>query len=71
MDLIQWTQNIAIHDFPESRQLAFPEHVAIMEAVCAHDATAAAHAMRAHLENAYRRMDRSPARSSECSASRA
>jgi DNA-binding GntR family transcriptional regulator len=55
MDLIQWTQNIAIRDFPESRQLAFPEPVAIMEAVCAHDATAAAHAMRAHLENAYRR----------------
>jgi DNA-binding GntR family transcriptional regulator len=56
MDLIQWTQNIAIRDFPESRQLALPEHVAIMEAVCAHDATAASHAMRAHLENAYRRM---------------
>jgi DNA-binding GntR family transcriptional regulator len=55
-DLIQWTQNTAIRKFPESRELALPEHVAIMHAVCARDAAGASHAMRAHLENAYLRM---------------
>jgi len=56
MDLIQWTQNTAIRKFPQSRELALPEHIAIMDAVCARDAAEAARAMRAHLENAYLRM---------------
>ena len=56
IDLIQWTQNTAIRKFPQSRELALPEHVAIMDAVCALDAAAASRAMRAHLENAYLRM---------------
>ena len=56
MDLIQWTQNTAIRKFPESLELALPEHVAIMNAVCARNATDASHAMRVHLENAYLRM---------------
>jgi DNA-binding GntR family transcriptional regulator len=56
MDLIQWTQNTAIRKFPESRELALPEHIAIMDAVCARDAARASHAMRTHLDNAYLRM---------------
>ena len=56
MDLIQWTQNTAIRKYPESRELALPEHIAIMDAVCAHDAARASHAMRTHLDNAYLRM---------------
>jgi DNA-binding FadR family transcriptional regulator len=56
MDLIQWTQNTAIRKYPESRELALPEHIAIMDAVCARDAARASRAMRAHLENAYLRM---------------
>jgi DNA-binding GntR family transcriptional regulator len=56
MDLIQWTQNTAIRRYPESRELALPEHIAIMDAVCAHDAARASHAMRTHLDNAYLRM---------------
>ena len=56
MDLIQWTQNTAIRKYPESRELALPEHIAIMDAVCARDAAQASRAMRAHLENAYLRM---------------
>jgi DNA-binding GntR family transcriptional regulator len=56
LDLIQWTQNSIIRKLPESYQLALPEHLAIMAAVCARDAAAAASAMRSHLENAYRRM---------------
>ena len=56
MDLIQWTQNTAIRKYPESRELALPEHIAIMDAVCARDAARASHAMRTHLDNAYLRM---------------
>jgi DNA-binding FadR family transcriptional regulator len=56
MDLIQWTQNTAIRKVPESLKLALPEHIAIMDAVCARDAAEAARAMRTHLENAYLRM---------------
>jgi DNA-binding GntR family transcriptional regulator len=56
MDLIQWTQNTAIRKLPESRELALPEHIAIMDAVCARDAARASHAMRTHLDNAYLRM---------------
>ena len=56
MDLIQWTQNAAVRRLPESRELALPEHIAIMDAVCARDAAQAARAMRTHLENAYLRM---------------
>ena len=56
MDLIQWTQNTAIRRLPESLELALPEHIAIMDAVCARDAAQASHAMRSHLESAYRRM---------------
>ncbi len=57
MDLIQWTQNIAIRKYPESRELALPEHIAIMDAVCARDADRASRAMRTHLDNAYSRME--------------
>lgn len=56
MDLIQWTQNTAIRKFPKSLELALPEHIAIMDAVCARDAVQASLAMRAHLEKAYLRM---------------
>jgi DNA-binding GntR family transcriptional regulator len=56
MDLIQWTQNTAIRKFPQSLELALPEHIAILDAVCARDAAQASRAMRAHLENAYSRM---------------
>ena len=56
MDLIQWTQNIAIRKFPASLELALPEHIAIMDAVCSRDAAQASRAMRTHLENAYQRM---------------
>lgn len=55
MDLIQWTQNTAIRKFPASLELALPEHIAIMDAVCARDAAQASRAMRIHLENAYLR----------------
>jgi DNA-binding GntR family transcriptional regulator len=56
MDLIQWSQNTAIRKFPASLELALPEHIAIMNAVCARDTAQAARAMRTHLENAYLRM---------------
>jgi DNA-binding GntR family transcriptional regulator len=56
LDLIQWTQNTIIRKLPESYKLALPEHIAIMDAVCAREPALAARAMRAHLENAYRRM---------------
>jgi len=56
MDLIQWTQNTAVRRLPDSREQALPEHIAIMDAVCARDAAQAARAMRKHLENAYLRM---------------
>jgi DNA-binding GntR family transcriptional regulator len=56
LDLIQWTQNTIIRKLPESYKLALPEHIAVMDAVCAREPATAARAMRAHLENAYRRM---------------
>lgn len=56
LDVIQWTQNTIIQELPKSYEFALPEHVAVMDAVCARDAAGAARAVRAHLENAYRQM---------------
>jgi DNA-binding GntR family transcriptional regulator len=60
MDVIRWTQNTIIRELPKSYELALPEHIAIMDAVCARDAAGAAAAMRTHLENAYHRMASQP-----------
>jgi DNA-binding GntR family transcriptional regulator len=52
MDLIRWAQNTIILEMPESYELALPEHIAIVEAMCARDPAAASQAMRTHLQNA-------------------
>lgn len=51
-DLIRWAQNTITLEMPESYELALPEHIAIMTAVCKRDAAAASKAMRTHLKNA-------------------
>lgn len=56
-DLIRWAQNAIIFNLPHSYEIALPEHIAIMDAVCARDAAGAAKAMRVHLENSKARLE--------------
>lgn len=56
MDLFRWAQNAIIQNLPHSYELALPEHIAIMNAVCDRDALRAAAAMRSHLENSRERL---------------
>jgi DNA-binding GntR family transcriptional regulator len=56
MDLFRWAQNAIIQNLPHSYEIALPEHLAIMDAVCKRDEKGAAAAMRAHLENSRERL---------------
>lgn len=55
LHLIRWAQNTIIKEMPTAYELALPEHIAILDAVCAREADRAARAMRLHLENSCRR----------------
>ena len=55
-DLFHWAQNTIIRELPKSYELALPEHIKIMDAVCDRDAAGSAAAMRFHLENSHRRL---------------
>lgn len=57
-DLFHWAQNTIIRELPKSYELALPEHIQIMDAVCDRDAAGAAAAMRSHLENSHERLAR-------------
>jgi DNA-binding GntR family transcriptional regulator len=57
LDLIRWAQNTVIIKIPGSYELALPEHLAIMNAVCDRDGKGAALAMRTHLENSRARLE--------------
>jgi len=57
-DLIRWSQQTIIRNLKNPYETALPEHIRICEAVCARDAAGAAEAMRVHLENAYKRIER-------------
>jgi len=70
MDLFRWAQNTIVQNLPRSYEIALPEHIDIMNAVCERDEKRAAAAMRAHLENSRERLlvrladtDPSPAKS--------
>ena len=56
MDLFRWAQNTIVQNLPHSYEIALPEHLAIMEAVCERNEKRAAAAMRAHLENSRERL---------------
>ena len=56
MDLFRWAQNTIIWKMPRSYELALPEHIEIMTAVCKRDKAQAARAMRKHLENSRDRL---------------
>jgi DNA-binding GntR family transcriptional regulator len=56
VDLFRWAQNTIILKMPSSYELALPEHIEIMEAVCKRDRDQAARAMRKHLENSRDRL---------------
>lgn len=50
MELIRWAQHTINRKLSAAYVIALPEHVAIMEAICARESDAAARAMRTHLE---------------------
>lgn len=56
MDLFRWAQNAIIQNLPHSYEIALPEHIAIMDAVCDRDALRASAVMRSHLENSRERL---------------
>jgi DNA-binding GntR family transcriptional regulator len=56
-DLIRWAQNAIVNEMPAAYELALPEHIAIMDAVCAREAGRAAAAMRRHLESSRARLE--------------
>lgn len=51
LHLIRWAQNTIIDEMPTALELALPEHIEILDAVCAREPARAAGAMRLHLEN--------------------
>jgi len=56
MELIRWVQRTINRKLPAAYVIALPEHIRIMEAICARDLEAAARAMRAHLEASRERL---------------
>ncbi len=56
MDLFRWAQNAIIQNLPHSYEIALPEHLAIMDAVCERNGPKAAAAMRLHLEHSRERL---------------
>ncbi|MDR5762854.1 MULTISPECIES: GntR family transcriptional regulator [unclassified Caballeronia] len=56
MELIRWAQRAIVDKLTGAYEIALPEHIAIIEAVCLRDAQGAAKAMRAHLENSRDRL---------------
>lgn len=56
-DLIVWAQNTSITEIPHSYELALPEHIAIIEAICDRDGPRAIAEMRRHLENSRARLE--------------
>lgn len=56
MDLFRWAQNTIVQNLPHSYELALPEHLEIMSAVCSGNSRGAAKAMRKHLENSRERL---------------
>lgn len=56
MDLFRWAQNTVIFNLPHSYEVALPEHIAIMDAICERDPVKAAAAMRNHLERSRERL---------------
>lgn len=56
MELIRWAQRTIVDKLTNAYEIALPEHIAIMEAVCRRDAEGAAKAMRTHLENSRDRL---------------
>jgi DNA-binding GntR family transcriptional regulator len=56
MELIRWAQRTINRKLPAAFAIALPEHIRIMNAVCARDPRGAAQAMRTHLENSRERL---------------
>ena len=56
MDLFRWAQNAIISKMPSSYEVALPEHIAIMSAICDQDTVRAVQAMRTHLQNSRERL---------------
>lgn len=56
MDLFRWAQNTIILNLPRSYEIALPEHIEIMDAVCERNAGKASAAMRSHLEQSRERL---------------
>ena len=56
LDLIRWAQNAIIQRMPSSYEAALPEHLSIMDAICAQQPRAASDAMRKHLEKSRSRL---------------
>lgn len=56
-DLIRWAQNSIIFNLPHSYEIALPEHIAIIDAMCKRDSAGASNAMRLHLENSKARLE--------------
>ncbi|AYD04168.1 GntR family transcriptional regulator [Neorhizobium sp. NCHU2750] len=56
MGQFRWVQNAIIQNLPRSYEVALPEHIEIMKAICERDATGAAAAMRKHLDNSRHRL---------------
>jgi DNA-binding GntR family transcriptional regulator len=56
MELIRWAQRMIVRKMSSAYELALPEHIDIMTAMCERDATSAALAMRRHLEKSRERL---------------
>lgn len=56
-DLVCWSQRTVIRNLNESYEMTLLEHLHIIEAVCARDASAASAAMREHLQNTSQRIE--------------
>jgi DNA-binding GntR family transcriptional regulator len=56
MELIRWVQRTINRKLPAAYVIALPEHIRIMDAVCARNPEGAASAMRAHLEASRERL---------------
>lgn len=56
-DMVRWSQQTIIRHLNEPYETTLPEHIRIIEAVCARNPGAAADAMRLHLEKSYERIE--------------